>query len=177
MALLYTEHLLHRVFTDTDVFVEELNELVVRRNDQERLDEFALFVPADLTKLAYWMATGSGKTLLLHLNYHQIRHYLTQARQKPFENILLITPNAGLSQQHLAEFALSDIPAQPFRQDARNILEGTVQIIEITKFTSGRSGPQTVNVGHFEGHNLIFVDEGHRGASGDVWLSYRDQLA
>jgi len=177
LSLLYTEHLLHRVFTDIDGFVQELNGLVAKRNQNERSDQFDVFTPADLTKLAYWMATGSGKTLLMHLNYHQIRHYMTLAKQQPYENILLITPNAGLSQQHLTEFTLSDIPAQLFRQGSRSLLEGTVQIIEITKFTTNSSGPQTVNVGHFEGHNLIFVDEGHRGASGDVWLGYRDKLA
>ena len=30
---------------------------------------------SDLKKLAFWMATGSGKTLLMHLNYRQYLHY------------------------------------------------------------------------------------------------------
>ena len=29
----------------------------------------------DLTKLAYWMATGSDKTLILYLNYYRFLHY------------------------------------------------------------------------------------------------------
>ena len=30
---------------------------------------------SDLKKLAFWMATGSGKTLLMHMNYRQYLHY------------------------------------------------------------------------------------------------------
>lgn len=179
LALLYTEHVLHRWFTDAEGFLHDLNQLVEQRNEERsrREPEYEFFTPADLTKLAYWMATGSGKTLLLHINYHQILHYTREAKQPPFENILLITPNAGLSTQHLYELEQSDIPARLFRQNEGLVPEGTVQIIEITKFTEGLSGPQTVNVESFEGHNLVFVDEGHRGASGDVWISYRDKLA
>lgn len=177
LALLYSEHVLHRLFSDPAAFVDELNRLIVQRNAKERRDPFAPFTTADLSKLAYWMATGSGKTLLLHFNYHQIRHYQEQAKQPPYENILLITPNAGLSQQHLQALHLSGIPARLFRQSTAALPPGTVQIIEITKFTSGSSGAQTVNVNTFEGRNLVFVDEGHRGASGDVWFRYRDRLA
>jgi hypothetical protein len=177
LSLLYTEHVLHRLFTDVDAFVAELNQLVAQRNERQRKDKFDDFAPDDLTKLAYWMATGSGKTLILHINYHQMRRYLALANQPPYDNILLITPNVGLSQQHLKECQLSGVPARIFRQSATQVLPGTVQIIDIHKFTGGATGPQTVNIAHFEGRNLVFVDEGHRGASGDVWFGYRDQLA
>jgi hypothetical protein len=83
LALLYTEHVLHRLFTDPESFLKELNQLVTQRNTRERRDPFDSFATADLTKLAYWMATGSGKTLLLHFNYHQIRHYQEQANPPP----------------------------------------------------------------------------------------------
>ena len=49
---------------------------------------------SDLNKLAFWMATGSGKTLLMHLNYLQVS-YTTIC--EPLDNILLITPYEGLS--------------------------------------------------------------------------------
>lgn len=177
LALLYTEHVLDRIFTDINTFVAELNQLVEVRNEKSRKDTFALFTVSDLSKLAYWMATGSGKTLLMHINYHQLLHYQVQSQAKPFENILLITPNAGLTQQHLRELSLSGIPARPFRQSITSVSPGTIQVIEITKFTEGTSGPQTVNIDSFEGHNLVLVDEGHRGASGDVWFGYREKLA
>ncbi len=179
LALLYTEHVLDRIYSDVDTFVTELNQLVDARNQKERNERqhFDPFTADDLTKLAYWMATGSGKTLLLHFNYLQIQHYMQRSKAIPFENILLITPNAGLSQQHLQELQQSGIPAQLYRQGGSLSTTDTIQIIEITKFTEAGSGPQLVNVGHFEGRNLVFVDEGHRGASGDVWIKYRDKLA
>ena len=91
--------------------LRSLNEFVERRNSNRRPNEqIRPFVAADLSKLAFWMATGSGKTLLLHLNYRQFLHY----NQKPLDNILLITPNEGLSQQHLHELQASSIPAQRF---------------------------------------------------------------
>lgn len=178
LALFYTEHVLHRLFTAPAAFVAELNRLVDARNSRERraASHFTLYTENDLTKLAFWMATGSGKTLLLHINYHQILHYSARAKAAPFQNILLITPNAGLSQQHLQEFELSGIPAVAFRSNQK-AGDDMVQVIEITKFTDGAKGPQTVAVSEFEGRNLIFVDEGHRGASGDVWVRYRDTLA
>ncbi len=46
-----------------------------------RSDHFPAFTAADLTKLAYWMATGSGKTLLLHINYLQFLHYHAPGRR------------------------------------------------------------------------------------------------
>jgi hypothetical protein len=177
LALLYTEHVLQRVFGDAEAFAAELNQLVAQRNALQRKDKFDEFGLADLHKLAYWMATGSGKTLIMHVNLHQVHHYQQQSGQKPFENILLITPNAGLSQQHIQELRLSGLPVQQFSQSATRVSADTVQVIEITKFTTGSSGPQTVNVAHFEGRNLVLVDEGHRGASGEVWFGYRDQLA
>ena len=177
LALLYTEHVLHRVFMDLDNFLRDLNQLVNIRNQTAGQLGYSPFTQDDLTKFAYWMATGSGKTLLLHINYHQILHYSDHSGATPFENILLITPNSGLSQQHLNELAISGIPAQLFQQNVATVTSETIQLIEITKFTDGPSGPQTVNIESFEGNNLIFVDEGHRGASGDVWFRYRDRLA
>jgi len=36
------------------------------------------FTEDDLNKLAYWMVTDSGKTLILHLNYYQFLRYNTE---------------------------------------------------------------------------------------------------
>ena len=40
------------------------------------------FTEADLNKVAFWSATGSGKTLLMHVNVLQYRHYAGKYRQK-----------------------------------------------------------------------------------------------
>ena len=110
LALFYTEHFLHRYFLDNANLLADLNALLPAwsaakwgRSGPDRA--LPGVHPGDLTKLAYWMATGSGKTLLLHVNYLQFLHYHRQAGARPLDNILLITPNAGLSDQHLEEFA------------------------------------------------------------------------
>ena len=123
------------------------------------------------------MATGSGKTLLLHLNYRQFLHY----KGGPPDNILLITPNEGLSQQHLDELHASDIPAMRFDVNQAGALLTTAQTIKVTEITKlvdeKRGGGVSVPVETFEGDNLIFVDEGHKGAGGEAWRAKRDELA
>ena len=50
--------------------------------DKAQADRVAAFDEAaaawpQLNKLAFWMATGSGKTLLMHANFLQYQHALT----------------------------------------------------------------------------------------------------
>lgn len=53
-----------------------------------------------------------------------------------------------------------------------------VTVIEITKLTEKkRGGGLSVEVDAFGPDNLLFVDEGHRGASGEVWRELRRRLA
>ena len=178
LAALYTEIFLDRYFNARQRMLADLNAFVKQRNAAKLTGEpqDEPFTADDLTKLAYWMATGSGKTLIFHLNYHQFRHYNTE----PLDNILLITPNEGLSEQHLAELAASGIPARRFDLNHSTLWTGgkdVVQVIEITKLVEQkRGGGVSVPVEAFEGHNLIFVDEGHKGSGGEVWRGYRDAL-
>lgn len=59
------------------------------------------------------MATGSGKTLVMHANILQFQHYLAKHhRRRELNRIILLTPNEGLSQQHLREFAVAGIDAE-----------------------------------------------------------------
>jgi len=171
LAAFYTEIILSRLFGDKQRLLSDLNSFVIERNTRrltvEPQDE--PFTADDLTKLAYWMATGSGKTLLFHLNYHQFLHY----NREPLDNILLITPNEGLSEQHLAELAASGIPARRFDLNTGGLWSGNqdaVQVIEITKLVEEkRGGGVSVPVEAFEGRNLILVDEGHKGSGGEAW--------
>jgi hypothetical protein len=178
LAALYTEIFLDRLFTDRQRLLCDLNSFVAERNKSLRHGEveYTQFTKSDLNKLAYWMATGSGKTLLMHLNYYQFLHY----NKEPLSNILLITPNEGLSEQHLAELQASGIPARRFDLKAGGLWASdpnTVQVIEITKLVEEkRGGGVSVPVEAFEGRNLIFVDEGHKGAGGEAWRKYRDAL-
>ncbi|MBC7187512.1 MAG: DEAD/DEAH box helicase family protein, partial [Calditrichaeota bacterium] len=177
LAALYTEIVLDRLFNHKAQLLDNLNDFVRQRNARklpgEPEDE--PFTADDLTKLAYWMATGSGKTLLLHLNYYQFLHY----HREPLDNILLITPNEGLSEQHLQELELSGIPARRFDLNQSGLFRqpNEVQVLEITKLVEEkRGGGVSVPVEAFEGRNLIFVDEGHKGAGGQAWRGYRDAL-
>lgn len=43
--------------------------------------------------------------------------------------------------------------------------------------TTGQGKVKTVSVDSFEQNNLVLVDEGHRGLSGDVWYDYRTRLS
>ena len=179
LAALYTEIFLDRYFNARRQMLADLNDFVKKRNAAKLTGEppDEPFTADDLTKLAYWMATGSGKTLIFHLNYHQFRHY----NKEPLDNILLITPNEGLSEQHLAELAVSGIPARRFDLNHSTLWTGgkdVVQVIEITKLVEQkRGGGVSVPVEAFEGRNLVFVDEGHKGSGGEAWRGYRDALS
>lgn len=178
LAALYTEIFLDRYFNHRAQLIADLNAFVAERNAAKLpggpADEG--FVEPDLAKLAFWMATGSGKTLIFHLNYYQYLHYATELP----DNILLITPNEGLSEQHLIELSASGVPARRFDLNSGGLFAGgrnTVQVIEITKLVEEkRGGGVSVPVEAFEGNNLIFVDEGHKGSGGKVWRGYREAL-
>lgn len=158
-----------------------LNEIVLERNVSRGLEvPYERFGPEDLNKLAFWMATGSGKTLLLHLNYRQFLHYNRDA----LDNVVLITPNEGLSEQHLSELRASRVPARRFSPAGGADLFGgfgdapAVQVTEITKLVLEKRGDgESVPVEAFEGNNLIFVDEGHKGSGGEAWRAVRDAMS
>ncbi len=175
LAALYTEIYLDQATNRPAAFINELNAFVQDQN--LRLPHgvsYPRFGSGDFRKIAYWMATGSGKTLLLHLNYHQFLRY----RPDPGDNVLLITPNEALSAQHMAELHLSGIPARGFQEstsffDAPHLL----RVIEITKITENKTGGGlSVDVESFGDRNLLFVDEGHKGQGGEAWKALRDRL-
>ena len=176
LALLYTEVFLDRYFNDRALMRQSLNDFLAGHSSGRSMSGEGGFNETDLKKLAFWMATGSGKTLIMHLNYHQFLHYNNEA----LDNILLITPNEGLSEQHLEELALSDIPAKRFDLNESGLLlpqRDTVRVLEITKLAQEkRGGGERVPVEAFTGNNLIFVDEGHKGSGGEAWLKLRNTL-
>ena len=178
LALLFTEAFLDWRFGRPGEFLHSLNEFVADRNAGKPPGDAPdpMFTEGDLNKLAFWMATGSGKTLLMHANLRQFLHY----NQDSLDNILLITPNEGLTEQHITEMAASDIPSERFSLNESGLLlaaKNTVRVIEITKLVEQkRGGGVSVPVECFEGNNLIFVDEGHKGSGGEAWRRFRDAL-
>lgn len=178
LAALYSEIYLSRLAEDRDGLLRDVRAFHKRRG-------YALpaYSASDLRKLALWMATGAGKTLLAHVNLMQWQ------RHHPFaaDNVILITPNESLSQQHMEELALSGISsARAEKAGAR----ADVLVVEITKLyvdgaeTRQRRGGVSMPVSMFEGRNLVLVDEGHKGSTtaADIneerkWRAIREALA
>ena len=176
LAALYTEIFLDRYDRSPAALLRSLNAHVDKLTSERLGVRVEQYEESDLKKLAFWMATGSGKTLLMHLNYRQYLHY----NREPLDNILLITPSEDLTRQHLEELQASAIPARRFDLNERGLFGGeadTVRVTEITKLVMKKRGEgETVSVEALEGNNLIFVDEGHKGSGGEAWREVRDAL-
>jgi len=186
LAMLFTEIYLDNFMNRRESFLRALNAFRVGFNAQlaknenySPKDEIDPITEADLRKLAFWSATGSGKTLIMQMNIQQYLHYYEKqggAKEK-LNRILLITPNEGLSRQHKDEFKKSGIKAHVFSKNSDDLLHGkAVEIIEITKLKE-ESSDKTVAIDAFEDNNLVLVDEGHRGSKGEVWGGARSRIA
>lgn len=177
LALMFTEIYLDRYFVNSEAFCEDLNRF--QKIKYEEGGAWNAFYdpikPEELNKLAFWCATGSGKTLLMHIHLKQFLHYTAKYHHSQPDRTLLITPNEGLSSQHIDEFSLSDIHAEAFSLRSGKKMFTDVEVIEITKLAD-ESGEKTVSVKCFEGNNLVFVDEAHKGSSGDIWWKNREAL-
>jgi len=177
LALLFTEIFLDNIKNRKAEFLYNLNKFLFHYEDKKVKELIGEFNEEDFKKLAYWMATGSGKTLLAHINYYQFLNY------KLFEpdNILFITPNLSLSKQHFEELQKSGIPARLYSEGARAEFKRDYEIliIEITKLVEEKKGGGlSLPVETFEGKNLIFVDEGHKGKRSEdqKWAQRRNKL-
>lgn len=186
LALFFTELYLERYFTDREALRASLNGFLKEFNDARGLDLQPYGFDEetgmdDLSKLAFWQATGSGKTLLLHANFYQYRAALERHGQPLPDNVLLITPNAGLGRQHVREMEHSGLKAGVFEKGPQLSMgyeKRKIHVIEITKFKS-TPGPDTISPSLFDGNNLVFVDEGHRGSSkaDGEWRRIRQELS
>lgn len=183
LSLLFTEIYLDWYFNRRDELLAGLNEELEKYRAENGAEPFRDYVEADLAKIAFWSATGSGKTLLLHVNIKQYLHYYQERGQagagKAYpDKIILLTPNEGLSRQHLEELALSGFPFHRlFDKNRTPEFPGTIEVIDINKL-GDEMGDKTVAVDAFEGDNLVLVDEGHRGtgSAGGAWMARREAL-
>ena len=186
LTLLFTEIYLDRYFRDPEGLLAALNGQIGAYNTEKpEPDQIAPFDTAadawpQLNKLAFWMATGSGKTFLMHANILQYRHYLEKhGRQRELNRILLLTPNEGLSQQHLREFEAAGLDAELFNKEGGRLFTGhAIEVLEVTRLRD-EMGEKTIAIDAFEGNNLVLVDEGHRGASAGeegAWMRFRNAL-
>lgn len=195
LTLLFTEIYLDRLTEDPQTLLHELNGFLKNLRQREpEVTDVPAFEPDDLRRLAFFMATGSGKTLLMHVNIWQVWHYLKHGMhpetlvrrtdgRREFYNVLLITPNEGLSAQHIEEFHTSGVNAGLFIEDphGREDLFGPkVKVIEIHKLAeeASRDGVSVV-LDELGAANLILVDEGHKGAGSEarVWKTRQQKLS
>lgn len=173
-ALLFTEYFFDLYSNNANQLIAKLKEYAEGSKDFKQIEEYT---EKDLKKLAYWMATGSGKTLLMHCNYWQITKYF-----KEWENIILITPNEGLSRQHYESCVESGIPVKLYSgsEESLKTKEGEILILEITKLVKDKEGEGvSVDVDYFsESKNLVFIDEGHKGQKSEerAWKNLREHL-
>ncbi len=179
LALLFTEIYLDRYFAGMEKFRSDINTFLnedfnFRTETWHGMDEFK---EDDMNKLAYWCATGSGKTLMMHINIKQYLYYAEKYHAKKLNRILILTPNEGLSSQHLQELYLSNFSAELFSKQGRGsaFVGKTIEVIDVNKLAE-TDGDKTVAVESFEGNNLVLVDEGHKGSGGEVWKGYRNIL-
>ncbi|NUB43841.1 DEAD/DEAH box helicase family protein [Fertoebacter nigrum] len=186
LTLLFTEIYLDRYFRDPDALLAAINgQVAVCNTDRPEGDHIAPFKDgseawSQINKIAYWSATGSGKTLLMHANILQFQFYLDKhGRRRDLNRIILLTPNEGLSQQHLREFEAAGLAAELFQKDGAGLFSGQrIEILDIHKLKD-EMGDKTIAIDAFEGNNLVLVDEGHRGASGGeegAWMRFRNAL-
>jgi len=178
LAVLFAEIVLDNLKNRKIEFIYDLNEFLEKYKNEQDIKIIDSFTEDDLKKLAFWMATGSGKTLIAHINYYQFFHYNLFSP----DNILFITPNEGLSKQHFEELQKSGIPCKLYSGSLNGGFknEREVLVIEMTKFVEKKKGGGvTLPVDTFEGRNLIFIDEGHKGKKSEErkWAKLRDRLA
>ena len=172
LALLFTEHYLSRYFDDPEKL---LNDLERKRTSEAQTRHMPKYVRDDLHTVAFQSATGSGKTLILHANILQYRHWLERKGGR-LNNVVLLTPNERMSEQHQKELQASGLNGRLFSADLARDLISTIEILDQNKLAE-KKGIKRVAVGDFGNDNLVLVDEGHLGASGQVWRERRKELS
>lgn len=107
--------------------------------------------------LAYWMATGSGKTIIMHLN---ILQYLEECKKfKDFE-IIMTTPGVNLIEQHERELTpfIEFLNSTKYRNKIR-------LTIDTTQALTNKPNDFFVYPASKTYKRLILVDEAHIGLS------------
>nr|WP_321306916.1 DEAD/DEAH box helicase family protein [uncultured Sphaerochaeta sp.] len=180
LTLLFVEIYLDRFFSNKEKLRDDLNEYVDKFNNHwKAYADMPYYSDDDLNKICLQNATGSGKTLLMHINLLQYQHYAKlHGKSNDLSRVILLTPNERLSDQHINEFHESGFGFVSRLQPQNPSSLGSVDVIEITKL-GDREGPNTIATRSLGDQNLLLVDEGHRGMSGKdegVWFTRRSGL-
>lgn len=132
-----------------------------------------------INKLAYYMATGSGKTVLLHTNILQSSEHFKDA------NFYVVVPTKELGKQHrknLISFGYKDSQIGFVDDEKSKSVSDKVNSMLITPYDikiitvhqlSAINKRKTI----FSGQNILFVDEGHKGGNSEAaWRKDRNEL-
>ena len=179
LSLLFVEYYLDQYFNNREALIDGLNTYLADFNAQFPNDTYEPYTAKDLNKIAIWNATGSGKTLIMHINYLQYLHY-SDEKLPDDATFILLTPKEGLSLQHIEDYAVSGIPARVYDKSVSRWMQNANEIIVLENTKLGDKDQDTiVSVKRFGNRNVVFVDEGHRGSSSGKegkWQKYRDEL-
>jgi hypothetical protein len=190
LSLLFAEIYLDRFFSDREALLDALNSYVGEFNAYWKGEGYetgiAPYEAGDLNKLCLQNATGSGKTLLMHVNFLQFRHFAAKSRFKDdLTRTVLITPNEALSEQHARELKGSGIKAERLLIDSGDLLSSgesglrQIDYSEVTKL-GDVDGPNVIAIRNLGDQNLLLVDEAHRGMGSQEergWFRSRSRLS
>ena len=186
IAILFTEMYFEIFFAvrskEKYEFLREINKFIEKSNKEgsKKLSSKDFKPP----KLAYYMATGSGKTIVMHINYLQYLEYARKYKLR-IDNCVLITPSNQMTRQHINELKKSGIDAIEFNGlslDSFSSNSYLIKVVDMNKLkmreTKKGSGI-TIDISSFGSHNLILVDEGHKGYKSEerTWAHIRDEMS
>ena len=117
--------------------------------------------------LAYWMATGSGKTLVMHLNILQYLHHFCKDDNARLQ-IFLTTPLANLIKQHEREL-------EPYVRQLNETYHNRIElIIDTTQGLLQKEDDYFHLPDDSEIRRLILVDEAHIGLTSQQSGKFRE---
>ena len=128
LSLLFVEYYLDQYFNNREALIDGLNTYLADFNAQFPNDTYEPYTAKDLNKIAIWNATGSGKTLIMHINYLQYLHY-SDEKLPDDATFILLTPKEGLSLQHIEDYAVSGIPARVYDKSVSRWMQNANEII------------------------------------------------
>ena len=187
LTVLFTEMYFEKFFSDHSKekreFINEINVFIdkTNRGGSRKLSSKDLKPP----KLAYYMATGSGKTIVMHINYLQFLEYSAKNNIR-IDNCILITPSEHMTRQHINELTKSGIEAIKFNGmmtlETYSSSNSLIKVIDINKLKmseSKKGSGITIDISSFGTHKLLLVDEGHKGYKSEerTWAHIRDQMS
>ena len=129
-------------------------------------DAVAPGAPNEKNMLAYWMATGSGKTLVMHLNILQYLHHFCEKDDFRLQ-LFLTTPLAGLIQQHRREL-------EPYVRKLNEVYNNRLELTIDTTQALLQKPDDYFRLSEDENvQRLILVDEAHIGLTSKESSEFR----